>query len=148
MLYNAQTTLAFKEEGFNHDTLNFKRTIDKLMIENESLMLKKEELEVSMEALEESNLKCRKEEEIAKSQLRDLMFEKNNVDLQFKQSLMMMEDESKYIKDLNISISHLQRDKDDVSRNLTQTEAILLKKEEDFKKIKGDMSTRITEQSA
>lgn len=58
--------------------------------------------------LEVENETCREEEQIAKKELTDLTFEKTDCDLRLKQSLLMMEDESKYIKDLNRKISHLE----------------------------------------
>lgn len=40
----------------------------------------------------------------------------------------MMEDETKYIKDLNMCISHLEQDKEELTRRLALTENALTKR--------------------
>lgn len=53
------------------------------------------------------------------------MFERSNLELKFKQSMLVLDDETKYIKELNITNSHLKEEKDSINRKLKATEYVL-----------------------
>ena len=55
-----------------------------------------------MEKVEVENYELRKNVEKSKSNLRDEKFERKQIDLQFKQSLLMVNDEKNLVQELTI----------------------------------------------
>lgn len=89
--------------------------------------------------------KSKKELEKAEADLRDEKFERDNLQLQFKTSLMEVVGEKEVIKKLNIDISRMEQERDDVARHLKAKEFALLKLNETYNQ-EVAMLNRVVEQ--
>lgn len=101
--------------------------------------------EEKMKEMEVNSEKWKRDLDKAESELRDEKFERDNLQLQFKTSLMEVVGEKEVIKKLNMDMSRMEQERDEVKRNLKAKEFALVKLNETYNQ-EVTMLNRVIEQ--